>query len=308
MTGYAQVRVYYARLYELMSQYPMNVDGDEVTRIRSLYCATEGGTPERLRHGELPFVDASAADAQRWYAATEAFQRAMARVTEQRDAAQRHLHWVRGVARPFWKARHALRNRRLRATYDATMERLRQDVLSAYRDFREQAGDLTPYVHAEIERRERERRERQEQREEERRRREPGERMERAAAMAGAPGEPVWGYTLLETRPDSHYFQIYLQTLEEVRDPRGGVAQTDLTPEQVQAALTEERLRDRYTVVMWSHQTRLALEEWHASGRAADAWCELTGTLVDPWPRITEQAAQRRYYGPSSTYFGFGGY
>ncbi len=122
----------------------------------------------------------------------------MARVGEQRDAAQLHLRWVRGAVRPFWKARHALRNRRLRATHEATMVRLRHGVLTAYRDFREQAGDFTPYIHAERERREREQRERQERWEQERRRREPGERRQRVAAMNGAPGAPVWGYTLLE--------------------------------------------------------------------------------------------------------------
>lgn len=308
MPGYPEVRVYFVRLYQLRSGDPMNVDGDEVTAIRSLYCATDEGTAERHRHNELPWVDASTADAERWYAATEAFQRAIAHVTEQRDAAQCHLHWVRGAVRPFWKARHAVRNRRLRATYDVTMERLRREVLAAYRDFREQAGDLTPYVHAERERRELERREREERSEQERRRREPEERRERAAAMAGAPGEPVWGYTLFERRNDGRIFRIYLQTLEEVRDPRGGVARTDLTPEQVQAVLTEERERDRYTIVMWAHETRLALEEWHSGGRAAGAWHELTGVLVDPWPRITEQAARQRHHGPHSTYFGFGGY
>ncbi|KQV13683.1 hypothetical protein ASC99_33420 [Kitasatospora sp. Root107] len=72
--------------------------------------------------------------------------------------------------------------------------------------------------------------------------------------------------------------------------------------------LTQERERDGYTVVMWSHQTQLALEEWHESGRLVQAWRELSGVLVDPWPRITEQSARQRHSGPHSTYYGFGRY
>ncbi|MFF2354819.1 hypothetical protein ACFVVL_34275 [Kitasatospora sp. NPDC058115] len=305
MTGHAEV--HYRRLCDVMSRYPMNVIDDEIDEIRRLHCAVDATTDPR-GYDRLPPVTAPPADAERWNAATGALQRSIARIDEQEEAARRHLRWVRPAARPFWKTRHALRNRRLRATYDSTMERLRDDVRTAYRTFREQAGDLTPYVHAELERQERESREWREQRERETRERAPA----RAAAMAEAAGRPVWGYTLVPRTGGDGSFTIHLQTVEEVRGPRGGVARTGLTPEQVQAALAEERLRDRYTSVMWSSETELALTEWHASGRVQEAWRELTGVLVERFPRIAEQASRPRNPGVSGSdyggFTGFGGY
>ncbi|MFF8770629.1 hypothetical protein [Kitasatospora sp. NPDC015120] len=303
--------VHYRRLSDVMSHYPMNVIDDEVREIRHLYCAVDAIT-DHHRLPSLPRVTAPAADAQRWNAATEAFQRSIARTEEQASAARRHLRWVRPAARPFWKTRYALRNRRLRRAYDSTMERLGNDVRTAYREFREQAGDLTPYVHAELERRERESREWREQRERETRERAPA----RAAAMAEAAGRPVWAYTLRAGTRGDGSFTIHLQTVEEVREPRGAVTRTGLTAEQVQAALTEERLRDRYTSVLWSSETALALEEWHESGRVQEAWRELTGVLVDSFPRTTEQYSRPRFHGVSGSdygggftgFTGFGGY
>lgn len=126
--------------------------------------------------------------------------------------------------------------------------------------------------------------------------------------MADAPGQPVWAYGLRErTSTDPRYFEIALQTVSELRDPRSRV-RTGLTLEQVQAALTEERASDPYIVVRWASETRLTLEEWHQGGSVEGAWQQLTGVLVDPWPRITEQSRAQRTYGPSNTYFSPGGF
>ncbi|MFI6449438.1 hypothetical protein [Kitasatospora sp. NPDC050543] len=311
MTGNAEVTVHFARLRDLMPVYPLNLTGDEVDVVRDLYCAVSSELAARHRRDwRRSDLDASAADAERWYAASGEILGVVERMVEEERRALRALYRKPGMLpRALWNAGHAPGNRR-RARYDRTMERLRHSVLTAYRDYREQAGDLTPRIQGEHERQERRMRELRAQMEEEQREREPRERAARAAAMAGAPGEPVWAYAVHErTSTLPRRFEISLQTVSEVRATGREVAQTGLTPEEVQAALTEERERDRYTVVLWSHETGLALREWHESGKETEAWQELTGVLVDPWPRITEQSRWRqRYHGPSSNYFSPGGF
>ncbi|MEV5434251.1 hypothetical protein [Streptomyces sp. NPDC052701] len=281
---------------------------EEAGKSDLLYCALSPGSPDRQRYD---FVYAPAADAERWYAATEAFLRAMKTVDEENRQASLHLYPKSGLlARVLWRVRHARRNRRLRAGYPTTMERLRRDVLTAYRDYREQAGDLTRYVRTVREQEKRRKRALWEQAEQECRERDRRARAERAAAMAEAPGRPVWGYRL---RPGhgggDQVFEIFLQTVDRARETEGGRMRTGLTPEQVQAALTEERSRDEYTEVTWLYNTGLGLEEWHDSGRKELAWQQLTGVLVDRWPRSTEKSrSQSRTYGPSSNYFSPGGF
>ncbi|MBC2908071.1 hypothetical protein [Streptomyces cupreus] len=287
--------------------------GEEVDAIRDLYCVASRDIAERHR-GDWRWrlsVYAPAVDVERWHAALEEIQRAMETVDEEEGQAHRHLRWIPGVLpRTLWKIRHARRNRKLRIDYDATMERLRYDVLTAYRNYREQAGDLTRLVTAAREDEDRRLRALQERTEREDREREVQERTKRAAVMADAPGRPVWGCRVRpRKRTEDQYFEIFLQAIDDVGDTRGGSVRTGLTPEQVQAALAEERSRDMYIAVMWSHNTRRALEEWHDSGSAEEAWRELTGVLVDTLPRITEQRrSQKRFYGPSSNYSSPGGF
>ncbi|WP_267883301.1 hypothetical protein [Streptomyces sp. NRRL S-1022] len=104
-----------------------------------------------------------------------------------------------------------------------------------------------------------------------------------------------------------HIFEIFLQTLDDVQDTLGGRIRTGLTPDQVQTAFTEERVRDQYTAVMWSYNTCRGLQHWHDSGFEHRAWQEITGVLVDPWPRLPQSRPARqkdghsgRGYGPSS--------
>ncbi|WP_158838814.1 hypothetical protein [Streptomyces sp. NRRL S-1022] len=88
-------------------------------------------------------------DAARWYAATEAFLYAMKILNDEQRQASLHMYRAEApLPQLIWRVRHAWRNRRLRADYDATMQRLRYDALTACRHYREQAGDLTRCVEA----------------------------------------------------------------------------------------------------------------------------------------------------------------
>lgn len=175
MTGNAEVPVSCTRLRDLLPDYPSNLTGEEVDAARDLYCAVRSDTTARYRRDwRTSDLDASAADAARWYAATDEILRVMEGMVEEERRAVRALYRKPGVLpRAFWKARRAPGNRR-RARHHGTMERLRDRALTAYREYREQAGDLTPLVQAERERHERRLHELRARMEEERREREPG--------------------------------------------------------------------------------------------------------------------------------------
>jgi hypothetical protein len=292
--------VHYLRLEELMPVYHLNVTGEEATRIRRLYAAADRDEVSRHTYGAEPYLHASADDKRRWHAATEAVLAAMRDAEHQEEQAGRYRRrpW-RFHARVLWQIRYQRRNRRLRENHDATMERLRAMVLTAYRDFAEQAGDLTDRVEAEKERRE----------EDERHREEDGRRL-RTLAM-GQVTAPLWAYGIRETAyRGRRAFEIELLLLShDLGDSR--LTETGLTPEQVQNALTAERAEHPYTIVHWEYHTETALEEWHDSGDVKEAWRELTGQLIDPFPDDPDDPppARQRFYGPSSNYFspGFGG-
>ncbi len=270
MSGGALTTVYFVRLGSLIPVHGVEVTGAEVEAIRGLFCAADRDTADRYYRRWDNSVQASAAKADRWRAAAEAVLRAMDTVCEEKRGASAHLYppYVSAAGRILWKARHGRRNARLRADYDATVRRLGDDVLAAYRRYREQAADLTELVAAE-----------RELREQEKRARERRERTERAGAMTGAARAAVWAYAL--TDGDRRRFEIHLRTFARHAP---GLVRTGLTAAQVRAALTDERARHPHTVVRWSYPTRLALEEWHRSGDARLAWQALTGEPIDLYP------------------------
>jgi hypothetical protein len=296
----AREPVYYLRLGELMPVYHLNVTGEEATRIRRLYVAADREEVRRRSYGTEHRLDASAEDKRRWHAATEAVQAAMQDAENQENQAGLYQRrpW-KFHTRIVWQIRYGRRNRRLRENHDATVERLRAMVLTAYRDFAEQAGDLTDRIEAEEKRRDQDRRDREED----------GRRL-RTIAMAQASA-PLWAYGIRENAyRGRRAFEIeFLLLSPDLRDSR--LTETGLTPEQVQTALTEERASHPYTIVHWGHPTNTALEEWHDSGSAKESWQELTGQPIDTFPRNPDDPPpdRQRFYGPSSNYFspGFGG-
>ncbi|HEX5567468.1 MAG TPA: hypothetical protein VFY14_11180, partial [Streptomyces sp.] len=230
------------------------------------------------------------------------------RLRSQEQDATRHLCPPRDTARRLlWSVRHAHRNRVLRRDHDATMERLRTEMLSAYRRFRDQAADLTTYIEAERERRQREEKEHEER-----------VRQKRAEALAN-PDVPQWAYCIVESaRLKYRCFRVRLETLDSDRPgvgEAGGEARGGLTPREVHAALVEERKQDPYLWLTFNFETRLALKEWR--GSTAKAWQEITGHRVAEHPirpedhrtsRPDDRRTSRRSYGPSSNYFSPGGF
>ncbi|WP_345429877.1 hypothetical protein [Actinoallomurus vinaceus] len=287
--------VRYARLRELLPAYHMNVISPEVGAVRDLFCAVGADRHHRAEQR----VDAPIADAERWRAATEAILAAMKAVDEQRRQAERHRHAPRGtrLRRIAWRIRHARRNRRLRAEHPATMARLRDEVLAAYRTYRDRAADLTDHVGADNERGKRERLEEDER-----------ERRERATVMTGAAtGTPVWAYRISEYTW-GRVFEIDLQT-PTTRRLRTDLTRTGLTPAQINTALAEERAEHPHTSAHWSLEARLALTEWHGGDDPFDAWQRLSGEPIEPLPPGAGDGRRSgpRYHGPSSDY-GSGGH
>lgn len=270
MGGGALTTVYFVRLGSLIPVQGVEVSGDEVEAIRGLYCAADRDTADRYYRRWDNCVQVPAADADRWHAATETILRAMDTVREEQRVAGAHLYppYVSAAGRLLWRARHGRRNARLRAGYDTTMRRLREDVLAAYRGYRDRAADLTELVAAERERRERDKRARERR-----------ERAERAAAMTGAAREAVWAYGL--TDGEHRRFEIHLRPFARHAP---GLVRSHVTAAQVHAALADERARHPGTVVRWSYPTRLALEEWHRSGDARLAWQAITGSPIELYP------------------------
>ncbi|MFB9834772.1 hypothetical protein [Actinoallomurus acaciae] len=291
MTGELPVHAAYRHLYEVIRVYELNVDGAEVRAIRDLYCVID----EDLGHHTPDRIPAPAADVRRWLAATRTIVQAMGSAREQERRAHRPFV-MRRRHRILWQLRHLTSKRRLRADYEATVERLRGDVLAAYRAYREQAGDLTEYIAEHLARREREQRERDQR-----------ERDQRAEVMAGGPHRPIWAYGVRDHR-SLRVLEIYLPAAEPYRRA-DTYARTGLTPQQVHSALTGERAHHPYTGLTWSYRTRLALEEWHDSGKAETAWREVIGEPVELFPQPPgSRPKSPRHYGPSSNYWSPGGH
>lgn len=291
MTGQSPVRAIYRHLYEVIPANELHVDGAEVRAIRDLYCVVD----KDLGHYTSKWVLAPEADVRRWLTATRTIVQAMRSAREHRRQVHRPFV-MRRRHRILWQLRHLTSKRRMRADYEATVERLRGDVLAAYRDYREQAGDLTEYIAEDLARREREEREREQR-----------EREQRQEVMAGGPHRPIWAYSI----SDHHSLRvlaIHLPAAEPFRRA-DTYARTDLTPQQIQSALAAERAHHPYTGLSWSYRTRLVLEEWHDSGRAADAWHEIIGEPVELFPQPPGGSPKSpRYYGPSSNYWSPGGH
>jgi hypothetical protein len=295
--GNAEVKVYVVRVGALV---PVEMEplGIELARIRGLYCAVDRETAERHNKDRPNFVLVPAADSRRWRAATKALLRAMKTV------------------------RRRVRGRRLRsANYGAVIARVGGYVRDACEVYRDKAGDLSRLVEAAQERQMRRRRDGRDHQEHHREVRERWERglehrnRDKRAAMAGAPGEPAWAYVLYTLGARHRCFRIRLPAVEDhALLPSHGLpieiaTRTGLTPQQVQSALAAERSRHRHTIVEWGPDTKSVLEEWHESGTVEKAWQELTGELVDPDPRPpNEQRESQRFGGPSSDYFGPGGF
>ncbi|POX42687.1 hypothetical protein C3486_03695 [Streptomyces sp. Ru73] len=292
--------VHFVRLRDVIRVCELNVTGPEVEDIRNLYCAVSEEEASRMWGGD--WVLANPADAGRWRAATDAMIRTTERLRAEERDATRHLRRPWGKTRRVLSSvRHAHRNHVLRRDHDATMERLRTEMLAAYRRFRDQAADLTAHVKAERERYARERRQHEEQ-----------ARRKRAAAMARPLDVPRWGYRVEEAGNGLRYrrFRVTLETLDADRGCRGdtdGGLRGGLTPHEVHAAFVEERERDPYLWLTFGLDTGRAMEEWR--GSTAEAWQEITGHLVDEHPtRPEERGSSQRHYGPSSNYFSPGGF
>jgi hypothetical protein len=287
----AKVKVYFAWVGALV---PVEMESlaIEVARVRGLPCAVDRQTADRYNKDRPNFVLAPAADSRRWHAATKALLRAIK--TVQRRSGRRLL-------RP-------------------NEDTLRDYAHNACRDYREKADDLSWQVKAAQESRMLQMRA---SREYQQRDREIRDRWDRAteelkqkkrAAMASAPGEPVWSYMLYSSRAGHRCFRIRLPAVDQEVLPHDGfhmaiLTRTGLTPEQVQSALAEERSRHGSTTVEWAPDTKSALEEWHESGTVEKAWQALTGELVATDPRPPEERREsQRFYGPSSNYFSPGGF
>jgi hypothetical protein len=290
MIGEPQWSVHVMPLWRLMPVYELNLTGDEVEAIRDLYCAVPENENRRSWSED---VRAAESDISRWREATEELLAVVARLREQEDESYRRLRGPRrGPVRRLWGR---ARRDGLRQEHEALMERLRAELLAAYRRFRDRSGDLTEYVKAERERREREMRERDREREEEKARR-------RAEALARPLDAPRWSYRVTEPWTGKyHRFEVCLEPLDEYRRS-DGEARGGLTPQEVHAALVEERERDPYVWFTFGLETEEALEEWRGDTRTA--WRELTGEQVDPYPTRPEDRRSSRSYGPSSTYYG----
>lgn len=272
MSNYTRrAEVYYAKLWELIPVYEMNVTGDQVEAIRNLHYAV--GTEymevryDRRRH----YVDADKADVERWIAAAESIRREMTRVRAEEQAASKHLRPPYGTAeRLVWRLRYANRNRRLRASYDATMDRLRREVLAAYQDYLDSAGDMTEYVvAAEL------------RREEQRRAWEAQQRDARAAAIRDAREGRLWGYRLRQNPDGRRYFEIVLQPLL-IGDVE--LERSELTTHEIEDALAQVRTEEPLTIVTWGVGVHMALREWHGGDSVGDAWEALTGNRLVEYP------------------------
>jgi hypothetical protein len=290
-----RVDVCYRKLWEAIPIVVLNLRDEEIEQIRQLFCV-------EFEHRDFGFdggrVTATADDAARWRAATEAVVAAVGSVTERDWEARRRLY----PPHQFWKRlRWRLRRERLRRDYEEQRTALEAEARGAYRAYRDAAADLTDYVAAWRERLAREQREREARR-----------RAERLSAVRSAVDGAVWAYRIAD-RAGHRQVLIWLPAIERTERHEPAGAQHGLTARQVQEVIEAERARDPYTWIGWKDTTGKAMVEWHAGDSTGDAkvnaWAALTGVVVEPivWRpgELEEVRASRtnRGYGPSSNYW-----
>ncbi|MFB4314518.1 hypothetical protein [Actinomadura sp. 21ATH] len=261
--------------------------GPEAGEIRGLWCALR-----RPREFRCEYLLVPAADAERWCDATERVLHALHVAYAAECEADDLLEPPRGGGwrRIAWRARRPW----IRARRDAAVERLRGEMLGAYREFRDRAGDLTERLPAERER----------------------HAHERETALAGLDGA-VWGCTEYEVRgqvlgaPAAYMrprFHIFVPVLED--SPYDGATRTGLPPGDVRAALDAARARDPEVQYTWGRGSAEALSEWAGRDSPEEAWRRLTGARLPlpprrpdrlPWPHGSQESAGGGH-GPSSTY------
>lgn len=296
--GEPSVSLRCARLSRVIRWDHFRLHGTEVDQIRELMCVADG-TP---RDWTIE-VQASAAEARRWRRTTAELVAATNRAwTDQSRAESRRVPPSAAVKWLAWRLRGG-RTDRVLEEVRAELERIQTEVRAAYRDFRDQAADLTVRIEAH-----------QRRRREESAREYRDQKAARERAIAEVSEAPVWSYQVgprhAPTEPRNHRLVIALQTLERPPDPSLGDPVTDLNPAQVNESIDRLRADDPYLVVEVASTTRDSLAEWTEEKLLSDQWQRVSGTRIDPYPftpeeldEIRKRVEQTTYHGPLSTYF-----
>ncbi|XRQ09871.1 hypothetical protein ACN3XK_02895 [Actinomadura welshii] len=280
---------------------------------RNRYIAVDDALSWEFHTGVAPSqLRAPAADVERWLAATRTLVQRTREISFAKDAARYRRYPRYGTIgrRIRWRIRHPRGRSRTEEAYRAVRDRLDGEMVTAYREFDERAGDLADHVRAEIERREREYR----RREKERERRERRERAQRAAALGG-PDDPVWSCSLRAYPADQRSIIIWVSALDTHYDTLYGVPPLrNVTAREIQAEIARQRAKHPYTTVEWGIETTRAMRERRRGGYDGDVetWKQLTGESVERSPqrpdgrRGSDRSGRRRgrsgKHGPSSTY------
>ncbi|MEV5836056.1 hypothetical protein [Nocardia sp. NPDC052112] len=256
-------RVQVMSLGSLVGPWTVDVIGARISENRELRCAVELDS-KRAAYSSDP--EASAADCNRWCAATRYLLTTIAALQEQERLASLHLNppW-RGELR--WRLRHAQRNRLLRRQYDQAKAELLAAFDAALAEYQARAGDLPEYQ------------ERYYKQEQERAWREQEQARLRREQAVASDTDPEWTYQIKELSGDRSFW-IYQTSLDR---PYSTGEEVGLTPAEVQAELVVERAEYPYTPVMWAQETGRALREKYRTEVAG--WQELTGIEIDSFPR-----------------------
>ncbi|WP_433759850.1 hypothetical protein [Nocardia sp. CA-135398] len=247
----------------LVGAWTVNVIGARISENSDLPCAVEPGSKRSAYSRDIEATDA---DCNRWFAATERLLTTIDALQEKERRASLHLQppW-RG--RLQWHLRHARRNRLLRRQYSQAEAELLAEFDAALAEYRNRAGDLSEYQ------------ERYRKQEQERLKREQEQaRLRREQAVASAT-DPRWTYQIKELSGDRSFW-IYQTSLDRTYSEGEPV---ELTPAEVQAELVAERAVHPYTSVMWALETGRALREKYQTEVAG--WQALTGAEIEPFPR-----------------------
>ncbi|MFC6082697.1 hypothetical protein [Sphaerisporangium aureirubrum] len=248
---------------------------DQADEVRNLYCVVDimdVFTPEhRLR---VPTADAA-----RWSASTKALLLAIETANSALNQAVVPLRAPRRlVERALWR----LRAKRFVAAYESTKERIDNDLLRAFRDFRAQMSDLPAHLEAG-------------------QARETRERQERATLLANGLDESAWGY-YLDTADGERTMSIFLRSLDPAERSSwvSAPVETGLALEQILSAVAEELSNHRETFVSWEPHTDQALNEHSSHGWPHYIAARLMAMATEPdaamWAYTVTESSRARWF------------